>query len=322
MSAAQYENPFYKTENMLPSEEAECAHRVISDDKGRCAMTAWRVYPGIELVYNDAHIQSVSLEENREASDRIIEILHCREGRMEFHIRDSFCYLAAGDLAIVEGSSAAGPRYFPLGHYHGITVRIDLDKTPRCLSCLMEDVKVQPGSIAEKFCAAHGGFITRAKSSVEHIFSELYRVPREIQKGYFKLKTLELFLYLSSLDIRQDELAGRAYSKNQAELAKKVSAFLLANMDNRITLQRLAEHFHVSEAHIKKTFKGVYGVSIGAYIRARKMESASYMLEYTDRSVLEIASEHGYDNGSKFASAFRSVKGMNPTQYRNAAANK
>lgn len=78
----------------------------------------------------------------------------------------------------------------------------------------------------------------------------------------------------------------------------------------------------MSGAHIKKTFKGVYGVSIGAYIRVQKMESAAYMLEYTDKTILEIANEHGYDNSSKFASAFRAVKGSNPTQYRNATSKK
>ena len=48
-----------------------------------------------------------------------------------------------------------------------------------------------------------------------------------------------------------------------------------------------------------------------------KMESAAYMLEYTDKTILEVAMEYGYDNGSKFAAAFRSVKGVNPAQYRN-----
>ena len=51
---------------------------------------------------------------------------------------------------------------------------------------------------------------------------------------------------------------------------------------------------------------------------AQKMESAAYMLEHTDKSVLQIAGEHGYDNGSKFASAFRQVKGMTPSAYRAA----
>lgn len=47
------------------------------------------------------------------------------------------------------------------------------------------------------------------------------------------------------------------------------------------------------------------------------VKTDTYMLEYTDKSILEIAMEHGYDNGSKFAAAFRSIKGMNPMQYRN-----
>lgn len=46
------------------------------------------------------------------------------------------------------------------------------------------------------------------------------------------------------------------------------------------------------------------------------MESAAYMLEYTDMTVSDIANEHGYDNSSKFANAFRSVKGVSPVEYR------
>ena len=41
------------------------------------------------------------------------------------------------------------------------------------------------------------------------------------------------------------------------------------------------------------------------------------MLEQTDKSVLEIANSHGYDNASKFAGVFRSIKGMSPNEYRN-----
>lgn len=207
--------------------------------------------------------------------------------------------------------------YFPLRHYHGITIRIDLAETPRCLSCLLDDVTVQPQAIAKKFCGENGGFIARENPSFEHIFSELYSVPAEIQKGYFKIKVMELLLFLSALDIKQDEFDNRSYTRAQVDLAKDVSQYLLAHMDDRITLEQISEQFHVSGTHIKNTFKGVYGVSLGAYIRTQKMESAAYMLEYTDKSILEIAGEHGYDNSSKFASAFRSVKGVAPNEYRN-----
>lgn len=290
----------------------------ISDENGQYIMTTYQVFPGVEMIYGDAHIRSVHFEERQSTSDNIFEISHCREGRLECYMNGEFWYLTPGDLAIARTNSISSSACFPLCHYHGITVRIDLDKAPKCLSCFLDDVTVQPKAIADKFCGVKGGFLARANPSFEHIFSELYSVPASIKKGYFKIKVLELLLFLSVLDVKQDELPDRSYTKTQVALAKEVGHYLIGHMNDRITIEQLSGYFHVSSAHIKNTFKGVYGVSVGAYIRAQKMESAAYMLEYTDKSVLEIAGEHGYDNGSKFAGAFRSVKGVTPTEYRNS----
>lgn len=46
------------------------------------------------------------------------------------------------------------------------------------------------------------------------------------------------------------------------------------------------------------------------------MLSAARMLRETGLRVLEIAMCHGYDNGSKFAKAFRDVLGVSPNEYR------
>ncbi len=293
-----------------------------ADETGRYLMTVYQVFPGVELLYSDVHMQLVCLEERKTASDTIFEISHCREGRLECHVNGEFWYLTPGDLTIARTNRISATSFFPLRHYHGITVRIDLSKTPNCLSCLLDDVTVRPQAIADKFCGEKGGFIARANPSFEHIFSELYSVPVAIQKGYFKVKVLELLLFLSALDTGKDELNERTYTRSQVTLAKEVSCYLNEHMNDRITIEQLSSCFHVSCAHIKNTFKGVYGVSVGAYIRTQKMESAAYMLESTDKSILEIAGEHGYDNGSKFASAFRAVKGMNPTEYRHAQCKK
>lgn len=106
-------------------------------------------------------------------------------------------------------------------------------------------------------------------------------------------------------------------NENICQNKEEISGYLTEHMDNRITLKKLSGFFHVSGTQIKTAFKAVYGVSFYAYIRTQKMESAAYMLEYTEKSILEIAGEHEYDNGSKFANAFKAVKGMTPTEYRN-----
>lgn len=295
----------------------ECTVIDMSDEKGRFFMTAYQVFPGIHLIYSDAHIQSVHFEDRKKTPHDIIEISHCREGRLECHIHDEFCYLTPGDIAIARTNGISSSLYFPLRHYHGLTIQIDLKETQKGFSPLFDEVGLEPKVIAEKFCNEKGGFVSRTNDAFEHVFSELYAVPARMQKGYIQIKVLELLMLLNYMDTKQDNLDERIYTKSQVDLAKRVSQYMLERMDERITLEQLVEQFHMSGTHIKKTFKGVFGVSIGAYIRTQKMESAAYMLEYTDKTILEISNEHGYDNGSKFASAFRAVKGINPAEYRN-----
>ena len=51
-------------------------------------------------------------------------------------------------------------------------------------------------------------------------------------------------------------------------------------------------------------------------LRQQKMHGAAELLRSTDRTVLDIAGQFGYDNASKFARAFRDVIGVSPNEYR------
>ena len=73
----------------------------------------------------------------------VFEIFHCREGRMECNVGNDYCYISPGDLFIVKDESIKGSLYFPLRHYHGITIRIDTQAAPKCFSCFLRDVAVQ-----------------------------------------------------------------------------------------------------------------------------------------------------------------------------------
>lgn len=292
------------------------ALREITDGRGGYFSKGSSVFPGIEFLYDNAHVKETVLKsESPKNSHRTLEIIYCREGRMECELGGEFLFLSKGDLMLVTADKLSQRRSFPLNHYHGLTVKINLDKTPRCLSCILEGVTVSPEAIAEKFCKT-GGYVARANPSFEHIFSELYSIPENIREGYQKIKVLELLLFLSSLDIENDELSKRLCSVGQVTLAKSIARILTEHINDRITVESIACELHVSPAHIKNTFKSVYGVPIGSYIRRIKMESAAYMLEFGDKSILEIAGLHGYDNPSKFASAFRAIKGLTPTEYR------
>lgn len=139
---------------------------------------------------------------------------------MECELRDEFFYLAPGDFSIARKKTTGRSSYFPLSHYHGITILIDTEHATKCLSCLLADVEVAPDELSKKFCGEDGCYIARSKPYIAHIFSELYSVPESIKKGYFKVKILELLLYLSGMEPENETAEIKAYSQSQTELAK------------------------------------------------------------------------------------------------------
>ena len=106
-------------------------------------------------------------------------------------------------------------------------------------------------------------------------------------------------------------------NRENEQLAKSVAAYLNANLDSHITIAQLASLFHVSQTQLKTSFKETFGESVYGYTRAQKMRAAAKMLQETQYTVLEVAGQFGYSNGSKFAKAFRDVMGVTPKEYRN-----
>ena len=272
---------------------------------------SYEVFPGITLTFQDPKTRR---EPDPEVGDGFV-IAHCLEGRAEFELGGGFGYLSPGDLLISDRVGAGKDWFYPLGTYAGITISVDTKDAPRCLSCFLDDVDVSPENLRKKFCSGDG-FIARSNESVEHIFSELYNVPESIRGGYFKVKILELFLFLSAMETDRDETARHSVSRSHMELARSVSRYLTDHMDERVTLDMLSAVFHISGTQIKQSFREVYGVSIYSFIRAEKMRAAARMLATSDLTVLDIAGRFGYDNGSKFAVAFRDVMGLSPKEYR------
>ncbi|MBQ7794175.1 MAG: helix-turn-helix transcriptional regulator [Clostridia bacterium] len=308
-----------RKEAKILSKDENCIVYKRANETGELTVTEYDVFPGIWLVYKDAHIQKYEYPVAYPSG--LLEITHCREGRFEYDAGDKFFYLGKGDMSINKSMSNGASVHCPTRHYHGVSVIIDPDIAPKCLSCLLDDVVVAPSGLLKKFCHKNQHFIMRSTQRLEHIFSELYSVPNETKMGYFKVKILELLMFLDSLDPSLSQTEQHTCSKSQVELAKQVCDFIDTHMDVRLTIEQLASQFYVSPAQLKKCFYSVFGESVYAYIRSYKMQSAAVSLRTTERSIAEIAGIFGYENSSKFAKAFRDVIGVSPTEYRQYSTN-
>ena len=286
----------------------------LENESGVGDITIYQVFPGIELVYNDMHMAYCN-KEQKPASD-VMEINYCKEGRSECLFgAHQYCYMAAGDLSFCSLQDNAHQSEFPTAHYHGITITMNFsmitDEMRKILELLSVDLeRIKELSRMQEFT------IIRANPTVEHIFSELYRVPEKIRQGYIRVKVLELMLVLTELDPVEEKTERVHFSESQIDVIKQIHTFLVEHFNEHYTIDELAESFELSPTVMKKCFKGVYGDSIYAYMKRYRLQVAERLLKESAFTVGEIAAQVGYLNPNKFTSAFCSEYGVPPTVYR------
>lgn len=124
---------------------------VFSNGTGSGSMTICPLFSGAELYYNDMHL--VSFDEAPAPARNVIEINHCRVGRYECSFgENSCCYLAAGDFAVCAAARKKSSSCFPLRHYHGITILLDLDAISPEMRSQMEWYGVNLNAIRQYIC--------------------------------------------------------------------------------------------------------------------------------------------------------------------------
>lgn len=297
-----------------------CTVYKIENETGVGTMTRLSVLPGMELFYNDMHITTVHVGQNKVPVEDVMEINHCREGRFECEFSDGGAvYLGAGDLAANMLTHPPRDSWFPLSHYHGISVMVDLRAAQDTLcqiGQIFDSTPIDLYAMRDRLCGENRCFIIRATEGIQHIFSELYAAPSGMGRDYCKLKVLELLLFLNSADLPALREKRTYITRTQADTVRAIRAYLVERLDQRITLPALSARFGIPLTTMKQNFKIVYGASIGAYMQSYRMQKAMWLLQETDQSITEIAAQVGYQNASKFSEGFRQFTGVTPSEYR------
>ena len=292
----------------------EAARFHLENESGTGDITLYQVFPGIELVYNDMHMAYCNRQQ--QPASAVMEINYCKEGRSECLFGENqYCYMAAGDLSFCSLQEQAHQSEFPTAHYHGITVTIDFSAVTEEMKKILTLLSVDLDRI--KALAQMQDFtLIRANQTVEHIFSELYRVPDNIRHGYIRVKMLELLLVLTELQPEQERDKRAHFTGVQIETVKQIHHFLVEHYAEHYTIDTLAEQFDMSPTVMKKCFRGIYGESIYAYMKQYRLQVAERLLKESSLTVGEIAAQIGYLNQNKFTSAFCAAYGVPPTEYR------
>lgn len=296
----------------------------IGTGEERGSMKVYEVLPGIEFIYHDFTMQKRRC--SLDTSEELLEISYCHKGRAECRwVCGDSLYLGNGDLCITRIEKEEPPMGFPAGYYRGISVVLDLKRLQQDPPPLLNREVLELDCMADKFCPDHHFFAMRANVHIAHIFTELcecsaqadtgHEVPEAIWEDYRKIKVLELLLYLSMVNPSTERRIMRI-TKGQIDVIKAVRQRICENLSKELTIDQLAREYCISPTALKVNFRVVYNTSVKEYLRKARMEHAAELLRSESMTVGEIARQVGYANQSKFASAFRSLYGITPVEYR------
>lgn len=104
------------------------------------------------------------------------------------------------------------------------------------------------------------------------------------------------------------------------ELITEVLTFIESNLEEKLTLDIVASHFHMSKFYFHRIFAAFMGKSLSSYVLSRRLNAAVKLILQSDMTLTQIAYQLNFSSQAVFNRAFKQVYGVSPTSLCNGAA--
>lgn len=105
-------------------------------------------------------------------------------------------------------------------------------------------------------------------------------------------------------------------AKPEDPLMKQIKLYLKNNAFTNIKIQAVAKEFYMDPSQLSNKFKTTYGMTPIEYIQKIRLDKVKLLLIQTDRTIQEIATLCGYENGFYLSRVFKKFMGIAPSEYR------
>ncbi|MCK9171092.1 MAG: AraC family transcriptional regulator [Treponema sp.] len=106
--------------------------------------------------------------------------------------------------------------------------------------------------------------------------------------------------------------------ENRITRLKPIIAYIQEHYAESISIEKAASVSNISASHFMKTFKDIIGKTFTQYLNCFRLETAVRELMETDKSVMEISEDCGFNNFSYFIRSFKRSFGKTPLEYRHS----
>lgn len=154
------------------------------------------------------------------------------------------------------------------------------------------------------------GLVEKFMNGLELYFENDELMDESLSK--LKVKELVLILLKSKYFESVVDLFNGLFSTRNKSFRKIIENNLFSN----ISLDQLAFLTHKSLSTFKRDFAKEFNDTPARYIKRKRLEEAAKLLIVTEKSIMDIAFECGFQNLSTFSDVFRQKFQESPTEYR------
>lgn len=273
------------------------------------------IYQEMEMnsLYVDSHQDTSFTSDTVEMhSHAFYEVLFCSTAANVQYLLGSTRYqLHDGDLVFIPPGISHSPLYLDqlTQPYHRYVIWISNDFMEHARSA---DPSAIPSAAEPILLRTHGtqwAFLEQLfqRSALE---SELHSPGWRISLACFALQIM-VILNRATCDTSIARPIAEA-----PELLDRVLAYIQDNLAGKITLERTARHFLVSESTIRQTFQKRLGISFYRCVTQIRLIRAKTLIQQ-GLPMDTISARVGFADYSAFYRAFKQRFGVPPTEYRN-----
>lgn len=113
----------------------------------------------------------------------------------------------------------------------------------------------------------------------------------------------------------EDKPSSLIRTRNQQDFVDHVTAYLYANLSQRLTLSDVCRENLVGRSYLQKIFREKTGGGVMEYFGELKIRAAQEYIREGRYNFTEIASLLGYNSIHYFSRHFKKVTGMTPSEY-------
>ena len=153
-----------------------CSILMLNDMTGEGVMTIYRVLPGAMICFSDMHMEQCVSEFELKNDRKIFCIDHCREGRIEMEVKPGvFSIMQEKELRLDNRENHKGTTYYPLKHYHGVSIFMEVVEVQKALDELFQGFSVSIENLRSRYCAEEKPYVIRGDKELESILSGFYQ---------------------------------------------------------------------------------------------------------------------------------------------------